>query len=120
LWEWVHKGASITEDDLSTQVKANDRFDVVLFKKLLLEEYNKLLTANDKDVHDNSKTSPLPISKEICERYVVEDTKSPWFIDLLNINLNNLDLKEAKRRIQLYMDAFKHSGYRITENLDVQ
>ena len=91
---------------------------MVLFNKLLLEEYNKLLASNDKDVHNDSKKTTLPISKEICERYVLDETKYPWFIDLLNINLDNTDLDEAKRRIQLYMDSFKQTGHRITENLD--
>ncbi len=118
LWEWIHKGAAITEDDSNTTLKAGDIFDITLFKKLLLEEYNKLLAASNKDVHDDSKISTLPISKEICEQYVLDDTKYPWFIDLLNINLNNSDLNEAKRRIQLYMDTFKQNGHRITENLD--
>ncbi len=118
LWEWVHKRAIITEDDSTTRIKAGDIFDMVLFNKLLLEEYNKLLAANVRDVHDDSKISTLPISKEICERYVTDDTKYAWFIDLLNINLNNTDLNEAKRRIQLYMNAFKQTGHRITENLD--
>ncbi|MEI9944965.1 MAG: hypothetical protein WDN26_12210 [Chitinophagaceae bacterium] len=43
---------------------------------------------------------------------------SPWFIDLLNINLNNNDLSVAKERIKMYMEAFKKDGTRITENLD--
>ena len=44
--------------------------------------------------------------------------KLPWYIDLLNINLNNSDLAEAKRRIRLLADAFRKDGTRITENLD--
>ena len=44
--------------------------------------------------------------------------KLPWYIDLLNITLDNHDLAEAKRRIKLLADAFAANGTRITENLD--
>ena len=118
LWEWVHKKAAVTEDDLHVGIKAGDTFNPDLFKKLLDEEYKKLLTAGSKDVHDQSKTTTLPISLEITNTYVLDNVKAPWFIDLLNINLNNTDLTIAKNRISLYMDTFKSAGTRITENLD--
>ena len=118
LWEWVHKGAALTEADPETGVKAGDSFDSALFKRLLEEEYNKLLKASNKDVHDGSKTTTLPISREIAFEYVLDEMKAPWFIDLLNINLNNTALDVAKKRIRLFMDRFKKEGIRITENLD--
>jgi malate synthase len=49
---------------------------------------------------------------------VLSSTKVPWYIDLLNINLNNHDLDVARRRIAAYMSAFTTDGTRITENLD--
>ncbi|MDH4091135.1 MAG: malate synthase [Cyclobacteriaceae bacterium] len=118
LWEWVHKGAVLTEDDAETKIKAGDVFDATLFNRLLEEEYGKLLNATNKDVHENSKTSTLPISRQIAYTYVLERVKAPWFIDLLNINLNNTDLEMAKKRIDFYMEKFKREGIRITENLD--
>ena len=118
LWEWLHKGAVLTEADDATGVKAGDVFSTELYKKLLDEEYEKLLKANNKDVFDASKTTTLPISREIAEVYVLSEIKAPWFIDLLNINLNNTDLDEAKDRIRLYMDTLVNEGKRITENLD--
>lgn len=118
LWEWVHKGATLTEDDPQTGIKAGDVFDAPLFKKLLEEEYKKLLDAKNKDVHDDSKTTTLPISREIAHTYVLDAVKAPWFIDLLNINLNNNDLGVAKKRIQSFMMKFKQEGTRITENMD--
>jgi len=60
----------------------------------------------------------LPIAREIARVYVLSEIKPPWFIDLLNINLNNQDLQLAKKRISMYIDAFKKDGTRITENLD--
>jgi malate synthase len=118
LWEWVHKGALLTEDDPETGKRANAIFDATLFKQLLKEEYEKLLHASNKDVHDDSKGTTLPISREIAETYVLDTVKAPWFIDLLNINLNNIDLKEGKRRIKLFMNKFKAEGVRVTENID--
>jgi malate synthase len=118
LWEWVHKGAILSEDDADAGVKAGDVFTEAIFKQLLDEEYNKLLRAANKDVHDESKKTTLPISREIVSVYVLHETKLPWFIDLLNINLNNTNLKVASERIQLYVDTFKTKGIRITENLD--
>jgi malate synthase len=118
LWEWVHKGAVLTEDDEETGTKAGDVFTSDLFEQLLEEEYDKLLKATNKDVYDASKTTTLPISKEIAEVYVLSDIKAPWFVDLLNINLNNSDLTIARDRIELYMNSFKKDGTRITANLD--
>ena len=48
----------------------------------------------------------------------MDPMKLPWYIDLLNINLDNHDLTEAKRRIRLLVDAFRKDGTRVTENLD--
>lgn len=78
----------------------------------------KLLQASDRDVHAVSKQSTLPIAREIVQRYVFDETKAPWYIDLLNINLNNYDLQCACERIGSYMQTFKTDGTRITENLD--
>ncbi|HZI23911.1 MAG TPA: malate synthase, partial [Chryseolinea sp.] len=50
LWEWVHKGATLTEDDSETGVKKGDTFNATVFSKLLEEEYKKLLNAKNKDV----------------------------------------------------------------------
>jgi malate synthase len=118
LWEWLHKKAALTEDDAPTGVKAGDRFTRELFVRLLKEEYEKLQKAGNRDVHDNSKHTTLPIAREIVETYVVEDVKLPWYVDLLNINLDNDDLAEATRRIRLLTEAFRRDGTRITENLD--
>jgi malate synthase len=119
LWEWLHKGAKLTEDDASLGVKAGDMFNAELFARLLDQEYGKLLSASDRDVHDDSKQTTLPIAREIVKRYVEEPAKAPWYIDLLNLNLNNEDLAEAKRRIELYFETFRKDGTRITKNLDL-
>ena len=117
LWEWLHKGAALTEAD-PIGVAAGDKFTASIFARLLVEEYDKLLKAGNRDVHDGSKTTTLPIARAIVETYVTLGVKLPWYIDLLNINLNNTNLSEAERRIQLLSDAFRKDGTRITENLD--
>jgi malate synthase len=117
LWEWLHKNATLTADD-PIGVKAGDRFTADLFARLLREEYDKLLKASNRDVYDVSKTTTLPIAREIVETYVTDSTKLPWYIDLLNINLNNVDVNESRRRIRMLADAFHKDGTRITENLD--
>ena len=118
VWEWLNKGSKFTEDDPETGVKAGDTFTKELLGRLMEEEYQKLLKAGNKDVYDDSKTTTLPISKEIADIYVFNEFKIPWFVDLLNINLNNSDLATAKQRIEKYTEAFKKEGKRITENLD--
>jgi malate synthase len=118
LWEWLHKGAPLTEGDPSTGARAGDRFTAGLFERLLAEEHAKLLEASNRDVHDVSKDTTLPIARAIVDAYVRADVKAPWYIDLLNINLNNHDLGEAMRRIRLYLEAFSREGRRITENLE--
>src|SRR5262249_7979283 len=118
LWEWLHKSASFTADDDPVGVKEDDRFSSELCKRLLAEEYEKLRNASNRDVHDTSKTTTLPIAREIVEAYVMDEVKLPWYIDLLNINLETHDLAEAKRRIRLLAEAFRKDGKRITENVD--
>jgi malate synthase len=118
LWEWLHKGATLTDSDPATGVKTGDRFSADLFDRLLKEEYEKLLKASNRDVHDDSKNTTLPIAREIAATYVTDSFKAPWYIDLLNINLNNHDLDVARRRIAEYMAACRTSGQRITHNLD--
>jgi malate synthase len=49
---------------------------------------------------------------------VTDPVKAPWYIDLLDINLDNHDLATAQERIELYMKAFREDGTRITRNLD--
>jgi malate synthase len=118
LWEWLHKHAQLTAADDQVGVKVGDTFTPELFTRLLVEEYDKLLKASNRDVYDSSKTTTLPISREIVETYVTSEVKLPWYIDLLNINLENHDLGEAKKRIRQLIDAFRRDGTRITENLD--
>ncbi len=49
---------------------AGRRVHAELFERLLDEEYAKLLAAGNRDVHDDSKTTTLPIAREIVPTYV--------------------------------------------------
>ncbi|MSR47814.1 MAG: malate synthase [Planctomycetes bacterium] len=121
LWEWLHKQAPFTVDDQATGTRVGDTLTPALFARLLDEEYAKLLAARDRDVHDDSKATTLPIARAIVEAYVSEPGKPPWYVDLLNLNLTlnvNLTLDVARERIRSYLAAFTRDGTRITENLD--
>jgi malate synthase len=119
LWEWLHKNGSFTEDDPGSGVRAGDTLTRKLFDQLLDEEYEKLLAAGNRDVHDDSKSTTLPIAREIVKACVLHPVKVPWYIDLLNLNLNNEDLMVAKERISFYIEKFERDGVRVTENLDL-
>ncbi len=117
-WEWLHKNATMTENDEATGIKAGDRFSAEIFELLLKEEYDKLLRADPRDVYEDSKRTTLPIAREIVTAYVHAPFKAPWYIDLLNLNLNNYELEKARQRVAGYMAAFTRDGTRITQNLD--
>jgi malate synthase len=120
LWEWLHKAGELSQDDAATGVRAGDRLTRELFERLLDEEYAKLCNAGDRDVHERSKRTTLPIARAIVRAYVISEIKAPWYIDLLNLNLDNVDLAEAERRIASYLGAFGANNQRITENLDFE
>jgi malate synthase len=118
LWEWLHKSARFTEDDLETSVRVGDPLTTSLFARLLDEEYGKLLDAGNRDVHDDSKATTLPVARDIVETYVRDRVKLPWYIDLLNITLGVKDQRTARERIARLRQTFHDRGARITENLD--
>jgi malate synthase len=118
LWEWLHKGATLTEGDAETGARAGDTFSAALLERLLEEEYEKLRRAGNRDVHDDSKDTTLPIARAIVAAYVTDPVKTPWYVDLLNLNLDTYDLAVARERIARYQEAFRRDGTRITENLD--
>jgi malate synthase len=118
LWEWIHKGARLTEADAGTGCAAGDPFTLELFRRLEAEEYAKLRKAKNRDVHNDSKDTTLPIARAIVQTYVQSPIKAPWYVDLLNLNLGVETLAEAERRIARFLAAFKKDGTRITENLD--
>ena len=68
------------------------------------------------------REQPRQGSLEPVPRHVDADVrhpvKAPWYIDLLNLNLDNHDLGRAERRIAAYFAAFDKDGTRLTENLD--
>ena len=118
LWEWVHKKGRLTEDDApigaAPAMLSHPRCSAACLPK---STKSCCVPVTGTCTLCPSKR-PLPITREIVERYVLDETKVPWYIDLLNINLNNHDLACARERIESYMRTFKADGTRITENLD--
>ena len=68
----------------------------------------------DKEIRPVHEGLGIPI----VATYVSEDVKPPWYIDLLNINLDNHDLQVGQQKIHDYLKAFRADGTRITEDLD--
>jgi malate synthase len=118
LWEWLHKGGTLTEDDKVSGLKKGDLFSKEVFDTLMTEEYQKLLDAGTKDVHDETKTTTLPIVKDIVNTLVQCPHKAPWYIDLLNLCIGVTDSSEATKRIQSYYSQLESSGLRFHKNLD--
>ena len=67
LWEWLHKNARLTDGERDSGAGAGDQFTLGSVRALLAEEYEKLRKAGNRDVHDNSKDTTLPIAREIVE-----------------------------------------------------
>ena len=116
LWEWLHKQAPFTEDDHATGVTAGDTLTEALFERLLDEEYAKLIAASNRDVHDDSKGTTLPIARDLVEALVTSDLKAPWYIDLLNLTLDNMSRGECAARVADYLRTFRTRGTRVTAN----
>jgi malate synthase len=120
LWEWLHKGARWTEDDAETGARTGHPFSEELFARLVEEEHAKLLVADNRDVHDDSKRTTLPLARAIVEAIVVHPHKPPWYIDLLHLALGVDDLATVQERIRRHLDSLDRDGTRITANLDFQ
>jgi len=116
LWEWIHKGAALNADDEATGVRSGDCFTAELCAHLIGEEFEKLQRAGNRDVHDDSKQTTLPIARAIAEAYLAQPIKWPWYVDLLNITLEAPDLATATRRIEQFAAAFATNRTRVTEN----
>ena len=69
-------------------------------------------------MYDQSRTTTLPITGAIVDAYVKSELKTPWYIDLRNVNLDNADFEMAGERVRMYLQAFVRDGTCITNNLD--
>jgi malate synthase len=116
LWEWIHKRACVS--DAATPDAAAVPFTQEMCDRLLAEEYSKLTSASNRDVHDDSKRTTLPVARELVHACVSSAGKLPWFVDLLNATLGVHDVAEAQRRVEFLRHAFLTDGVRVTKNLD--
>ena len=89
-----------------------------MFSRLLSEEFVKLQQARNVDVHDDSKTTTLPVGRVIAGAYVRRAQKAPWVVNLLNVNLTVEDVQTARQRTRDFLELFGKEGVRITKNLD--
>ena len=118
LWEWLHKNVTLTAADEETGAKEGDPFTEEMFSRLLSEEFAKLQQARDVDVHDDSKTTTLPVARVVVNAYVRCAQKAPWMVDLLNVNLTVEQEQTARQRTRGFLELFATQGVRITKNLD--
>jgi malate synthase len=116
LWEWLHKRARLAEADNADATA--DPFTPELFERLLAEEHSKLVSASNRDVHDDSKRTTLPVARLLVQAFVTSAGKLPWFVDLLNATLGVHDLNTAQARIESLRDTFLTQRVRVTANLD--
>lgn len=117
LWEWLHKAAPFSAADADTGVRPGDPCNDALVTRLLDETFAKLLAAHDRDVHDASKNTTLPIARAIVDAYLRAERKPPWAVDFLNVTLGLDDCATARDRIHRSLEALRHET-RITRNLD--
>ena len=91
------QGRALTADDEATGAKAGDRFTPSSSTRLLDEEYDKLLARGQSRRARRLEDTPRCPSRARSSRPTSPTPlKLPWYIDLLNINLDNHDLAEAR------------------------
>ena len=93
LWEWL-QGRTATATDESTGVQPGDLFTRVLFTERLLAGNTRSCWAQNRDVHDDSKTTTLPVASGDRRELRARSGEAPWYIDLLNATLGVHDLEE--------------------------
>ena len=90
LWEWLHKAATLTRSRRRQPASAEgDVFSAELFERLLEEEYessSRRSTATSTTIRSRRRCRSRARS---CRPTCEADFKAPWYVDLLNINLDN-------------------------------
>ena len=121
LWEWLHKGAKLTEDDSETGHEGGRRGSDGESVGALAR--GRVCEAAAKRAIVTCTMTLRALRCRLLARswkhmFQTSPCKPPWYIDLLNLNLNNHDLAEARERIRRYVEEFARDGTRITGNLD--
>ena len=120
LWEWLHKGARLTEDDPETGLAGGRRLQPRdLSTGCSTRSTTSCSRPSNRDVHDDSKTTTLPIAREIVETYVADRDQGA----LVHRSAEHQPQQPRSGRgsasgSRAYMNAFTKDGTRITENLD--
>ncbi len=118
LWEWLHKAAAFTDDDAESGVKAGEPLRVSCSRNYWRKSTPSSYACRQQRRARRRKATTLPIARAIVEAYVLEPLKAPWYIFILNLNLNVTDLSVAEERVRRFLDVFGQDGTRITRNLD--
>lgn len=119
LWEWIHKHARFTRRDEHGRVQRGDAVDASLVRSIIDQEFERLQQADPKDVHQESKSSTLPVVRKIMLRYLESERKVPWYIDLLNICLHVEDPVKADKLLDLYLGELEENR-RYTANPELE
>jgi len=85
LWEWLHKGAQLNEDDPKTGARPAIR-SIWRFLPAYSMKNTRSCSPPRPRRPRRFKDDHAAIAREIVATYVTNRTKLPWYIDLLNLN----------------------------------
>ena len=119
LWEWLHKNATLTENDDAPVSKPATGSRAEIFERLLTEEYEKLLTSGTAMSTRIRSRPRSPIAREIVDGLRPRRIQSALVHRPAEPQPGQLRPDGgSRRRIRLLAAAFLKDGTRITENMD--
>jgi hypothetical protein len=116
----LHKGTKFSEADEATGVAKADKLGPELFARLLAEEYAKLRAVSNRDVHDDSKNTTLPVGRDRRELRRRSFSRRRGKSICSTSTSTTKTWREARQRIGQYMDAFGRDRTRITQSVDAE
>ena len=122
LWEWLHKGAPFTEDDprhgRPRRATRSPRAVRAPARRGVREAARRRQPRRPRRLEDDD-AADRPRDRRGLRRRAA--SKPPWYIDLLNLNLDNHDLARARAAHRATTSKrSRRDGTRITENLDFE
>ncbi len=119
LWEWLHKSAPVHRrrpgDRRRAPATPSPRRSS---SGCSTRSTTSCSRRGNRDVHDDSKETTLPIAREIVEAYVARAPSSCRGTSTCSTSTSTTTTsRRPTRRIASFLDAFRRDGTRITENL---